>query len=669
VNELPFRQVHLDFHTSGAIQGIGADFDAEIFVDTLKEAHVNSITVFAKCHHGYSYYPTEIGTPHPHLERRDMLGEMIAACHAAGIRAPVYTTVTWDELAWETHPEWRQISAATGGTAGPSNSPLKPGWKNLCMNTGYGDYVIAQIEELLRRYDVDGLFIDIVRYIGAPCICSTCLGQMREQRVDPTDAEQLARFSLAAERRFMARCTAAIRALNADTGIFYNSRLRVEGDATLGNRAELENFTHLEIESLPGGFWGYDHFPLYVRYFETFGKPLMMMTGRFDTTWGDFGGLRNRAALEFECFQGLAHGAVSSIGDQLHPRGTLNPAVYRRIGEVYAEVERREPFVVGSVSLPDIGVFTAKGGLRESLTVQADVGALHVLEQLKHQFHVLDDACDLVPYKVVILPDAVRVPPELAARLREYVANGGNLLVTGSSGLDSERGDFVLGELLGVCYRGPAPFTPDYLALGPELAAGLEPFDFVCEQPGLLVEALPGATVLAHSRGSYFNRTWEHFCSHQYAPQADVSDAPVAVQHGRVIYIARPLFSEYAETSRRAHREILGNALRLLLPTPRIGEHNLPSTAIATVRRQREDLLVHVLHYVHQRRGARGLDIIEDVLPLHDVVLAVRAEREPHDVRLVPEDAAAGWEWRDGYAHVRVPRVAGYQIIRLAGAA
>lgn len=282
---------------------------------------------------------------------------------------------------------------------------------------------------------------------------------------------------------------------------------------------------------------------------------------------------------------------------------------------------------------------------------------------------MLDDACDLVPYKVVILPDAVRVPPELAARLREYVANGGNLLVTGSSGLDSERGDFVLGELLGVCYRGPAPFTPDYLALGPELAAGLEPFDFVCEQPGLLVEALPGATVLAHSRGSYFNRTWEHFCSHQYAPQADVSDAPVAVQHGRVIYIARPLFSEYAETSRRAHREILGNALRLLLPTPRIGEHNLPSTAIATVRRQREDLLVHVLHYVHQRRGARGLDIIEDVLPLHDVVLAVRAEREPHDVRLVPEDAAAGWEWRDGYAHVRVPRVAGYQIIRLAGAA
>jgi hypothetical protein len=492
---------------------------------------------------------------------------------------------------------------------------------------------------------------------------------MREQGVDPTNTEQLGRFALDAERRFMDRCTAAIRALAPETGIFYNSRLRVEGDPELGNRAELDNFTHLEIESLPGGFWGYDHFPLYVRYFETFGKQLVQMTGRFDTTWGDFGGLRNRAALEFECFQGLAHGAVSSIGDQLHPRGALNPAVYRRIGEVYAEVERREPYVAGSVSLPDIGVITAKGGLRDTLTVQADTGVLHVLEQLKHQFHLLDTGCDLTPYKVVVLPDAVRVDPGLAQRLRDYVAGGGRLLVTGASGLDEASGDFAIGDLLGARYRGPAPFAPDYLALGPELAAGLEEFDFVCELHGQQVEVLAGAEVLARSRQPYFNRTWEHFCSHQYTPQQpEVSDDPVALRCGGVIYIARPLFTEYAETSRRAHREVLGNALRLLLPAPRVGAHNLPTTAIVTVRRQNQDLIVHLLHYVHQRRG-RQLDIVEDVLPLHDVELSVRAERRPADARLVPEDTPVAWEWRDGYARLRVPRLSGYQIVRLAGGA
>ena len=54
----PMRQVHLDFHTSPDIPDVGTDWDAQHFVETLQQAHVNSITVFAKCHHGMNYYPT-----------------------------------------------------------------------------------------------------------------------------------------------------------------------------------------------------------------------------------------------------------------------------------------------------------------------------------------------------------------------------------------------------------------------------------------------------------------------------------------------------------------------------------------------------------------------------------------------------------------------------------
>ena len=89
MSPLPFRQVHLDFHTSPAIPAIGSDFDPDEFAATAKAAHINSMTVFAKCHHGYSYYPTKIGTPHPNLVRPNLLGEMIEALHKAGIRAPV----------------------------------------------------------------------------------------------------------------------------------------------------------------------------------------------------------------------------------------------------------------------------------------------------------------------------------------------------------------------------------------------------------------------------------------------------------------------------------------------------------------------------------------------------------------------------------------------------
>ncbi|MBZ0303510.1 MAG: alpha-L-fucosidase [Anaerolineae bacterium] len=668
MSELPFRQVHLDFHTSPAIPGVGEDFDPEEFIRTLQLGHVNSITVFAKCHHGYSYYPTEIGTVHPSL-KRDLLGEMVEACHKAGIRVCAYTTVTWDELAWETHPEWRQLTAA-GSIAGPSNSPVKPGWKNLDMNTGYGDYVIAQIEEVIDRYDVAEIFIDIASYIGPPPGDPHTLQQMIADGYDPDDPQQRTLYALELERRFINRCTAAIRTKAPEMGIFYNSRLKMEFDPALGNRPEMNNFTHLEIESLPGGSWGYNHFPLYVRYYETFDTALVAMTGRFHTTWGDFGGLRNRAALEFECFQGLAHGAKISIGDQLYPRGRLDEAVYQRIGEVYAQVEEREAWVEDSVGLPEIGVLTASGGLgvRGGEIPLQDLGTLHVLEQLKHQFVYLDAGSDFSPYAVVVLPDGVAITPDMGERLRSYVAQGGKLLICGRAGLKADGSNYELADLMGAHYGGPAEFTPDYLILSDELSENVESMAHSCELAGVRLLPETGVEVLAYAGKPYFNRTWQHFCSHQYTPLDGPSDEPAILQNGGVITLARPLFSEYAQSAKRVHKQVIANCLSRLLPQPRVIAHNLPSTAIVTVRRQNQDLIVHVLHYVHQRRG-QVLDVIEDVLALHHIELSIRAEREPALVEMVPEQAHLPFAYSDGYARFTVPGVNGYQIVRLAGAA
>lgn len=54
-----FRQVHLDFHTSELIEGIGAAFSKENFQQMLRLGHVDSITVFSKCHHGWAYHPSK----------------------------------------------------------------------------------------------------------------------------------------------------------------------------------------------------------------------------------------------------------------------------------------------------------------------------------------------------------------------------------------------------------------------------------------------------------------------------------------------------------------------------------------------------------------------------------------------------------------------------------
>nr|HML47885.1 hypothetical protein [Clostridia bacterium] len=102
------RQVHLDFHTGEAIPDVAADFDAAAFARTAKEASVSSITVFARCHHGYLYYDSKRFPErvHPNLRRRDLMLEQVRALHAAGIRAPIYITVQWDLYSASSRPEW-----------------------------------------------------------------------------------------------------------------------------------------------------------------------------------------------------------------------------------------------------------------------------------------------------------------------------------------------------------------------------------------------------------------------------------------------------------------------------------------------------------------------------------------------------------------------------------
>ncbi len=58
--DLRFRQIHLDFHTSEHITGIASKFDADQFADTLARASVDSVTCFARGHHGWIYYDTAL---------------------------------------------------------------------------------------------------------------------------------------------------------------------------------------------------------------------------------------------------------------------------------------------------------------------------------------------------------------------------------------------------------------------------------------------------------------------------------------------------------------------------------------------------------------------------------------------------------------------------------
>ncbi len=507
MTDLRFRQIHLDFHTSEHIPGIGSEFDPDEFVETLQAAHVNSITCFGRGHHGWIYHDTDKFPErrHPHLTC-NLLREQIEACHAHDIRVPIYITVQWDFFTAKQHPEWLIINEE--GCL-PSTGPLEAGfYRRLCLNTPYVDFLEEYTVELGESLPVDGIFFDIVSI--TPCCCQHCIDGMLAESLDPANSDDRTQYAEKVLLDFQERMTEVVHSRHPDATVFYNS-----GHVGPKHRQIIHTFTHLELESLPSGGWGYLHFPTAQRYARGLGVDTLGMTGKFHTTWGDFHSFKNPAALEFECLNMLALGAKCSIGDQLHPTGQIDEDTYELVGKVYAKVEAAEPWCAGARPLIDIGLLTpeefAAGGGNQSIP-PATTGTTRMLQELRQQFDIID------------------------SQFASY-----------QSGLSPEGDRFNLEEL-GVAYKGEAPFSPDFIVPG-QLNEGLRDTGYVMYLRGLEVEPTADSEVLSPMIKPYFNRTWRHFCSHRHTPAEGPAEYPGAVRNGNCIYFMHPLFGQYDQNA------------------------------------------------------------------------------------------------------------------------
>jgi hypothetical protein len=659
----PLRQVHLDFHTSPLIPDVGADWDAAHFVATLQAARVNSITLFAKCHHGQNYYPSQIGPVHPAL-KFDLLGEQIAACHAAGIRCPIYLSVVWDVSAAERHPEWRQVGV-DGRLVGRAPLDDGRGWPWLCVNNAYADELVAQTEELMDRYACDGFFFDILMYDAAGCVCANCLAEMQRDGLDPANAAHRHAHTTAVARRFMERMSGVIRARLPQAGIFYNSRWGWQF------ADEAAYYSQVEIESLPTGGWGYGFYPLWSRYARTFGLPMLGMTGRFHRSWADWGGLKHPAALQFECGGILATGGAVSVGDQLHPRGRLNPAVYQVIGEAFRAVEAAEPYCLGATPAAEIGLLVVAPEMDRWIVGSGGAaveGAAKLLLELHHHFDVITEACsDFSRYAVLVLPDGAVPTPELTARLKAYVAAGGRLLLSHTALLDEEAGAFGLADEMGLDYLGPCASVPDYFEVtDPALHTAVSRPSFpysLYEGPGVRVAPRPGVQRLAEAYASYFNRTWEHYSSHEFtAPQVAPGGYPAITQHGGVIYVYGPIFAAYQQHGNLTFRALVGRCVDRLLLAPLVTT-DAPATAEVTVMRQGERDVVHVVNYHAGRRAPAHVEVLEEPVPLRDVLVRLRRSAPTTRVHAVHAAADLPFTAVDGVVTITVPRIGPHELI------
>lgn len=609
---LHYRQVHLDFHTSEHVP-VGNKFNPEQFKATLKAGHVDSITVFSKCHHGWAYHPSVANEIHPQL-KFDLLGAQLKACKEIGVNAPVYISAGFDEKYARRHPEHVNKPAPDA----PVDFLNRAYYHLLCYNTPYLDTLVAQIEEVMEKYNPTGIFLDI----SSPrvCYCQHCIESMRNEGLDPRNPDDARLFADKVYEEYCRRTGEAVRKYNSETTIFHNA-----GNITRGRRDHAHFNTHLELESLPTGGWGYDHFPMSAAYARTLGMDFLGMTGKFHTSWGEFGGYKHPNALRYETALSLALGAKCSIGDQLHPSGEMNMSTYELIGKAYEEVEAKEPFVKDAKHITDVAILSAEAfsGKPDRECTQ-DIGAVRILLEGKILFDLIDKETEFDNYKLLILPDIIRVDEKLKSRLDKYLSKGGKVLLSGKSGLCSTEDKFAID--IGAEYLSENKFKPTYMIPNYDTVNGETAYVmYTCAQN---ISTKENAT--AYLEEPYFNRTPEHFSSHQHAPNNMGEKKTGAFVKGNIGYISWNAFEDYAIKGSFHLKELVLNLINTLLPDQTI-KTNLPDRAVVTFTKQNERYIAHLL-FAHTTVRGKGIEVIEDIVPLYNITLSATIPERPKNI-------------------------------------
>ncbi|MFH0758108.1 MAG: alpha-amylase family protein [Bacteroidota bacterium] len=649
---MPSRQVHLDFHTSEFIPGIGEKFDKKQFQEALKTGHLNQINVFAKCHHSWSYYPTKIGKQHPNL-KFDLLGAQIEACHEMGVKCPIYFTVGWSAHDAETHPEWcarkkdgKYLAFLYDFDAKPTDVKTENSWKWLCPAAGgtYSEMIKKQVEEICQNYPVDGFWFDIYHVADLGCYCENCIKRMQAEGVDPNNHEAVVNSTSLAIKKHQTELRAVIAKYFPTATVYFNATPHVRNNGSFNNQLYDLN-THQELEDLPTTWGGYDKLPLEAKYHLQNGSPIIAMSGKFHKSWGEFGGFKHADAIKYEAAAMISNGAACNFGDQLHPSGVMDMETYRNIGKAYEYVEKIEKYGLGGLPVSSLGLWL-------SLDNEADYGLVNILLETHNDFIIANEK-NLDKLELMIVPSAAHLSVAQAQQINSWVQKGGKLIAFGNGALNEARDKFLLN--IGADYIGESPFNFDFTVVNKELGADVVSTPFLNYESALRCKPTSG-TVLAHIREPYFNRTMEKYSGHRATPyQLENSEYPSIVRNGNVIYFAHALDQLYYTSAVRLHRQLVANAIDLLYEKPMLAVKGLPSCGrISLLKQENENRYVaHLLYAPALQRGE--VMVIEDFLPVQGVELEVIVPEKVKKVYQVPDGQKLRFTRTDNKLIVQVP--------------
>ena len=121
------------------------------------------------------------------------------------------------------------------------------------------------------------------------------------------------------------------------------------------------------------------------------------------------------------------------------------------------------------------------------------------------------------------------------------------------------------------------------------------------------------------------------------------------------------MFTDYIQNGAKICRQIVKHCIDNLIDRPLI-ETNLPTSAEITLRQQKDRWIVHILHYIAERK-CRKIDIVDTKIPLQNIMIKIRTGFVPKSVYIAPEIKELDFDMEDDYMVVSINEIFGHEML------
>ncbi len=626
------RAIHFDFHTSPGIDNILANFDAEKFADQLAAAHLEYINMAARCNMGFSYYNTKVGKKYPGLGERDPLKEILDACHKRNIGVTAYFNIGLNhEMAADNHG-WLKIDA--NGKLYQEDK-YNNFFRKMCYNSPYGEHFLAEVREVCE-YDIDGIFCDCFQ--NASCYCPHCMTDMKKRGIDTNDKNAVYEYQNTVRLEFADKVKAAMGDKLGKIKLYFNG-LPMTG----------ENHTHAELECIPSGAWGYDYFNHMAAYTRTKFEDRVYMSGRFQSTWGDFGGVKTLASMQNDLYDAMMNSFGISFGDHLHPVDGFENEVASRMGKVMAERMLYEPYIENSENIVEIGVLVKPNPDEGGVYSEPLKGAARMLKELKLTYNVYDESGNFEETKLLIIGEDIGCSEELKTRLRAYVKNGGKIIFAGEGvDLGNTAGLIDYIELVGKDESDNAYFT-----------VPTSDMRYAMYRPSTIIKNISGKETARYVK-NVLNFAWDGRQATFYRPQGNVTEYSAAVLGENTACVCFDIFGAYMEYFFVEQRDIVDVLIKGLLKDRFIESTELPKTATVSLTKTESCKVFHIKSTYPEIKNRRGY--IEEHTYMRSAEVSLMGE---HEVYILPEMTKVESRCENGRTIFSTGDILGYRAFLL----